>query len=82
MIKHLLIQLLFVANSSMCTETGGVAYMDLVQQLNWRDSPIAPMQYQPVSADESWTGNKTSNVVTKINYQPLLDDIFGKQTNN
>lgn len=56
--------------------------MELVQQLNWRDCPIAPMQYQPVNADESWTGNKTSNVVTKINYQPLLDDVFGKQTNN
>ena len=71
-----------LSNFRVCTENGHVSYIDLVQHLNWRDSPIAPMQYQPVTADEGWTGNKASNVVSKIQYQPLLDDIFGKQTNN
>lgn len=68
--------------SLVTTESGGVAYNELVQQLNWRDCPIAPMQYQPVSSDDSWAGNKPGTTVNRIVYQPLLDDIFGKQTDN
>ncbi|KAL4220640.1 EF-hand domain-containing member C2 [Mactra antiquata] len=67
--------------SLVTSESGQVAYNELVQQLNWRDSPIAPMQYQPVTSDEAWAGNK-ANVVNRVQYNPLLDDIFGKQTNN
>lgn len=59
-------------------EDGRVSYMDLVQQLNWRDCPVAPLQYQPVTQDDNWAGNKDKNVVSRICYQPLLDDLFGK----
>lgn len=63
-------------------EDGKVSYKDLVQQINWRDCPVAPMQYQPVSQDDNWAGNKPGNVVNRVVYQPLLDDVFGKATSN
>lgn len=72
--------LLRAVMSLVTTESGQVAYTDLVQQLNWRDSPIAPMQYQPITTDDTWAGNKAGTTVNQIQYQPLLDDIFGKQT--
>ena len=62
-------------------QDGRVSYNDLVQQLNWRDSPIAPLQYQPIAQDESWAGNKDKNCVSRISYQPLLDDLLGKAKN-
>ncbi|XP_053404745.1 EF-hand domain-containing family member C2-like [Mercenaria mercenaria] len=74
--------LLRAVMSLLTTESGQVAYMDLVQQLNWRDSPIAPMQYQPITSDDAWAGNKAGCQVTSIVYKPLLDAIFGKQTDN
>lgn len=63
-------------------ESGQVSYNDLVQQMNWRDSPIAPMQYQPVTSDEAWSGNKDGAVVNRVQYNPLLEDVFGKKTDN
>ncbi|XP_052782437.1 EF-hand domain-containing family member C2-like [Mya arenaria] len=74
-----------ICRAIMClavVENGKVMYQGLVDQLNWRDCPVAPMQYQPITSDESWSGNKPGTVVSRIQYQPLLDDIFGKQTNN
>lgn len=63
-------------------EEGQVAYDQLVQHLNWRDHPVPPMQYQPVKQDEEWAGNKPTNVINQINYNPLLDDLLGKKASD
>lgn len=59
-----------------------VAYQELIQHLNWRDHPVPPMQYEPVKQDEDWAGNKPSNVISQISYNPLLDDLLGKQASD
>jgi len=66
---------------TMVQENGQVAYHEFVGQLNWRDSPVAPMQYQPISSDDGWTGNKAGGCVNNVQYGQLLDDILGKATN-
>ncbi|KAK3586545.1 hypothetical protein CHS0354_022677 [Potamilus streckersoni] len=60
-------------------ESGQIEYAPLVRQLNWRDFPVPPMQYQPINQDENWKGNTAKNVVKEINYNALLDDLLGKK---
>ena len=59
-----------------------VAYGQLLQHLNWRDHPVAPMQYTPVNQDEDWAGNKPDKVISEVNYNALLEDLFGKKTSD
>jgi len=54
-----------------------IKFEDFVSSLNWRDNPVAPVQYQPTGSSEEWCGTKPSNQVTSINYHPLLQRIFG-----
>lgn len=63
---------------SVATEKGEVAYKNLISQMNWRDCPVPPMQYEP-SSDPNWVGTQQGKgSVSMINYQNLLDDCFGK----
>jgi len=59
-------------------DAGEVAYEQLLQNINWRDYPVPPMQYQPVHPDEDWKGTSAKNEVSAVNYFALLEAIFGK----
>jgi len=54
-----------------------VKYEDFVRSLNWRDFPVAPVQYQPTGKAEDWCGTQPSNQINNIHYEPLLQTIFG-----
>ncbi|XP_005096411.1 EF-hand domain-containing family member C2 [Aplysia californica] len=54
-----------------------VKYEDFVRSLNWRDFPVPPVQYQPTGGADDWCGNKPSNQINNVHYEPLLQQIFG-----
>ncbi|XP_076099003.1 EF-hand domain-containing family member C2-like isoform X1 [Mytilus galloprovincialis] len=63
-------------------ERGEVQYAALINQMNWRDAPVPPMQYQPIVDDSQWQGTNQSNKisVSRICYNVLLEDFFGKSS--
>ncbi|XP_071085308.1 EF-hand domain-containing family member C2-like isoform X1 [Haliotis cracherodii] len=58
-------------------ENGLIQYEEFVKQINWRDFPVPPMQYQPVSEDAEWAGTAARNAVNAVNYRAMLSDMFG-----
>ncbi|KAK3094621.1 hypothetical protein FSP39_004130 [Pinctada imbricata] len=63
---------------AVANEQGAIDYKSLIAQMNWRDSPVPPMQVEP-SSDPNWQGtSQGNNSVSVVNYQNLLDDCFGK----
>lgn len=58
-------------------EAGQIQYEELGKQMNWRDFPVPPMQYQPIDSKEDWQGNQPSSVVSLVNYRAILEDVFG-----
>jgi hypothetical protein len=67
---------------TLANEQGQVNYQALVNQMNWRDAPVPPMQYQPIVDDAQWQGTNQSNKasVSRVNYNALLEDFFGKKS--
>lgn len=64
--------------SKMPTNTvGRINYRDFVQRLNWRDHPEAPLPAQSQGMDETWQGNKLGAQINNINFQALVQDLFG-----
>lgn len=58
-------------------ESGRVSYRDVIQEINWRDNPVPPSQRLAINADENWEGTRIKAAVQNINYQALLQDVFG-----
>ncbi|XP_046566308.1 EF-hand domain-containing family member C2-like isoform X2 [Haliotis rubra] len=63
--------------SAPANESGLILYEEFVKQINWRDFPVPPMQFQPVSEEADWAGTAAKNAVNAVNYQAMLSDVFG-----
>lgn len=59
-------------------EYGNVDYAVFLKLINWREYPVANMQYQPVFPDEDWKGTEAKNRVNQVNYYTLMEAIFGR----
>ena len=59
---------------------GAVNYGDFVQRLNWRDCPVPAPAQQPGSSlnPNEWLGTSTQNQVSAVNYNLLIQDVFGE----
>ncbi|XP_039250468.1 EF-hand domain-containing family member C2-like isoform X2 [Styela clava] len=65
------------------SRNGEIDYSEFVTKINWRENPVASIQYQqvPVKLDAAWQSGDISQVtaVLKVNYKELVEDVFGKQ---
>ncbi|XP_064615278.1 EF-hand domain-containing family member C2-like [Liolophura sinensis] len=57
--------------------SGKVSYRDVIQEINWRDNPVPPSQRLAINTDENWEGTRNKSAVQNVNYQALLQDVFG-----
>lgn len=60
-----------------------IDYSDFVSKINWRENPIAAVQYQqvPIKLDAAWQSGNISQVtaVLNVNYKRIVEDVFGTQ---
>ena len=64
---------------SLQNEDGKIDYHHLLERLNWRDHPAGPMRSTNIDSDSEWVGTNAKDMVTRISYRALLDDVCGKQ---
>ena len=60
------------------TEENQIPYEDFVRCLNWRDHPVASVTAPTGHLNDSWQGNQPENSIQSVNYQALLQDVFGQ----
>ena len=60
-------------------ETGLVQYQHFIQCLNWRDHPVAPINFSTGRMDDAWAGNREADQIQSVNYAALLQDLLGKK---